>query len=96
MELYSVDKLCHGLITQAIYQGAMEDTQEAFVCLRPEQAPVDFVLLIPNVASFLKSHPQSNFPLLKESYWIGEFSKAELAKVEKILPKLKAWEAEKR
>lgn len=90
-DLIFLDKLCHGLLTQAIYRGSLKDLSKGLVCFRPEQGPLDVVILMSDLRSGDLDSIRSGFPSAEKAFWSGAMSSSELQALRKHLPKLEEW-----
>ncbi len=89
-DLLWLDRLCNGLIGWSKSRG-LSMTEKSLICVVPELSLIQRAYLWLDAGNF----PWKQIPVGNadgdETFWAGDFSKAELKEGERIFPKLQAW-----
>ena len=90
-ELYEMDKITHGLITQVIHKGFAKNLDKKCLCIRAESGPIDVMLLTQKAELFTTLKVKNNFPSIKEAFYHSAWNSSETKSIKKHLPKVKLW-----
>lgn len=86
-----IDRLLGGLLSRALYRGAVQERDNHLLCLRPEESDVDFVWVWTGRDAFPWKKVTDAALRPQEAFFSGEFSEAELKEGRRCCAALAPW-----